>query len=318
MEMYNPAQLSEIYGDWNPETYMQGRKQAGLAQQFQQEKYAQEQQATQAKALANQFDSANNPMLLEKQRLSNEGMGFDNMSKGVKGRNDVAMESLNLDSAKRKALIDASDGEIKLMQNQAQQMAYSLDPAIAEKGKKLMLLSEAAVMERAKHADTMEKERLHRQTQIETANIAAAASRYGADARVSAAGQRRGGAKDPAEVISKLGYEKAAVYYDALAANSDDPQQAAQYKALSDKYAATFLEGRRAAAQVGVDAKPDLNRLNIPTVGSGRAGFTQPVAKPTQAPADGRVRVMSPDGKVGSIPATQLDAAMKAGYKKAN
>lgn len=48
----------------------------------------------------------------------------------------------------------------------------------------------------------------------------------------------------------------------------------------------------------------------------GELGVGKPKAKSPDESADDRVRVMSPDGKVGTLPKSQLEKAMKAGYKQ--
>lgn len=45
-------------------------------------------------------------------------------------------------------------------------------------------------------------------------------------------------------------------------------------------------------------------------------GQGQPQTTPTPTPQGGRVTVVSPDGKRGSIPANQLQQALSAGYKQ--
>jgi hypothetical protein len=57
----------------------------------------------------------------------------------------------------------------------------------------------------------------------------------------------------------------------------------------------------------------DLGALGVKTTTP--PSIAPPGAKP-QAPATGRITVVSPDGKRGSIPADQLEQAMKQGYKK--
>ncbi len=46
------------------------------------------------------------------------------------------------------------------------------------------------------------------------------------------------------------------------------------------------------------------------------ANVTPPTDTAEPAAADERVRVKSPTGEVGSIPASQLDDAIKAGYQQ--
>jgi len=64
-DMYSPAELSEIYGVGNPETYLQGRHQVGLTNLFQDQSLEQQRQKTQQATLANQFTAQENPLKLE-------------------------------------------------------------------------------------------------------------------------------------------------------------------------------------------------------------------------------------------------------------
>jgi hypothetical protein len=146
-------------------------------------------------------------------------------------------------------------------------------------------------------------------------------ARIGAASRENVANTRANQPEPPeSAVIAKMGYEKATVYYAAKADEAEAAGQtdrAAAYRAKSEKFAATRqldMILRAASAQGG---KVDLNALGIQTkpqvepVGTAvPKGFSNPVPQ-------GKVAVISPDGKRGFIPQAQLEEAIKSGYKKA-
>ncbi len=262
MEMYTPTQLSEVYGDWNPSSYIKGQEQAQIAQDYGRESLSQARQKTQADTLDTMFKQQNLPQRVEKARLDNEGLAFDNMSKGVKGRLDVATEGYKLDDAKRAQVLAAPEHEIKRMALQAQQWAYSNDPALQAKGQKLMAMSEAAIQARAKHAQEMEKQELIRKsaervaagtnaTQLQVANINAASRK--------AAGSKNA---DPRVIAAKLGFEKGAAYFAIQAENTEDPVEKQKLLEMASRFEQANLAQKNAAAQGKLDLG---NATGMPT-----------------------------------------------------
>ena len=301
MNNNTPADLASIYGDWNPEAHMQGRRQVEQNNQMQ----AQELEKS---SLANIFSAQQNPQLLEQQRLSNDGMGFDNMSRGVKGRHDVATEGFKLDDAKRAQALAAPEHEIKMMATKAQQMAYDPDPAIQAKGKKLMQMSQAAIEARQKHADEMEKQELIRKSAERVAAGNNAASRYGADSRERLAASRSKitGPLEEQLAGAKGLQHRSNIYLGAAerAMKAGDDAAAAHYRAESLKALQEDIAARGAAAQVGSGDRPDLDALGIPTNKS-RGYPIQEAPAVTQLPAGskqigtsgGKPVYQTPDGK---------------------
>lgn len=309
MDFYNPQQLSEIYGGWNPETYMQGRAQVESSNVSQGAARQQDIEKAKQAGLETLFQEQNNPTRVQQGQANLQGTLYDNMSKGVAGRLAEATEPFKLDEAKRQQALAMPEHEIKMMQAKGQNWAMSDDPVLAAKGKAILQKSAAAIEARQKHADEMEKQNLIRASAEKIAAGNNAAMLEAARLRAANAGKK---AQSPQEVAAKLGYEKGAVYYTIQAENADTPEEADRFRALAKQFEEANVRAKGAAAQVGASVKPDLNQMGIPTVGAGAAP-----AKAPPAPPDGRVRVVSPDGKVGHIPANQLDAAVKAGYKKA-
>lgn len=277
--MPSMADLSTIFGSYSPEMYMQGQRQIGYSNQMQE-------QNIEKSSLANQFSAQQNPQLLENQRLQNEGVGFDNQSKGAKARFDVATEGFKLDDEKRKQALAAPEHEIKMMAAQAQQMAYSPDPAVQAKGKKLMQMSQAAIEARQKHTEEIEKQELIRKSAERVAAGNNAATRYTADKNLE--GRKIGvtGKSDPMTIVSKLGYEKAAQYFHTQAMFTEDAEMALKYKELAATYEQANLAQKNAAAQGKVD--PSFTGLPTQTVPT-HMGTQTPKPQAPSAPAVGTV-----------------------------
>lgn len=288
--MPSMADLSTIFGSYSPEMYMQGRQQIGQSNQMQE-------QAIQKASLANMFSAQQNPQLLEKQRLDNEGSGLDNVVKGVNSRHAVATEGFKLADEQRKQALAAPEHEIKMMAAQAQQMAYSPDPAIQAKGQKLMAMSEAAIQARAKHAQEMEKQEMIRKsaekvaagnnsTQLQVANISAAA-------RKGAGGGKAGSIQDLVRT-GKLSAEKAAVAFASEANMTDDPEEKMNLMRQAQVYEQMAMQLRAAQSQGKIDAPgvTGLPAMNLPPALGAQAPAAAP-ANPAGKPPPPAVGAVS-------------------------
>lgn len=98
------------------------------------------QEAIKSQQLANMFNEQNNPLQLEQQRLSNEGLGYTNRQSKLKVQTAEELAPLQLDDEKRKFVLNAKKSDLDLMQLEAQRMAYSPDKATSEEGQRLLML----------------------------------------------------------------------------------------------------------------------------------------------------------------------------------
>lgn len=300
VDMYTPDQLGSIYGDWNPEAYMQGRHQVGLSNQFQDQSLEQQRQKTRSDTLANQFTEQNNPLKLQKQALDNEGLGYDNVGKGVKARYDLATEQFKLNDAQRQEILAAPEHKIKMMAAQAQQMAYDPDPAVQEKGKKLMMLSQSAVEARQKHAEEMEKQDLIRKSaeRVAAGNNAAilGAARIAAEARKGAGGGGKAGNIQDLVRTGKLSAEKAAVAFASEANMTEDPEEKANLMRQAQVYEQMAMQLRRAQAEGKPDAAA-MTGMPATTIAPALGAPATPAAKPITALPQGAKQIGTSGGK---------------------
>lgn len=150
-----------------------------------------------------------------------------------------------------------------------------------------------------------ERERIRQQGQLDIANANINAGRWAP----------KGRQVTEQELVSKMGFEKAAVYYDAKAESAREQgneQAATYYSAQADKMKTAYERAKTLAAGAAQAGKVDVGATaGVPTNPAPvPQGFSQP------AP-EGRVPVIAPDGRRGFLKADQLEEALKHGYKRA-
>lgn len=294
--------------------FQQAQDQIGLANQFKQQGLASGQQDLQAKVLQNLFQSQNDPLKLQQQRLQNQGTENANMKSGVEGRTAMATENEAREARRAKLLAEASEEDLKRLQTQAIKEYESEDPATRARGEKKLIASKAEFDRRNATADKqkLQREELDSREKVAAGNNAATlgAAQIGANARVTAAGARGKTNMDfdAAVAAGKISPAKAAVYYAIQAQQSDDPQEQAGLYARAAQFE-KLAQSTTGAPKTGVDvpAVANLPEMKAPTAFGG--------APAPKAPA-GRVSVIGPNGKTGTIPADQLEQALKSGYKQ--
>lgn len=303
MDFYNPQQLSEIYGGWNPETYMLGRAQVESSNQSQASARSLEAERAKQAGLETLFQEQDNPTRIRQGEANLQGTLYDNMSKGVTGRLAEATEPFKLDDAKRAQALAMPEHEIKMMQAKGQQWAYSDDPAQAAKGRAILQKSQAAIEARQKHADEMEKQEMIRRSaeKIAAGNNATTlgAAHINADSRVAA---KTAGAKNFAgNIEAALLKQKIAEQYATL-------NQAALVAAQNGEEAlAETYRARAAAIQPQVQAAMASAGVNDTTLEGGRLvntprGSNVPNIAPPGSPPGAVAPVVQAQPKPGTPP----------------
>lgn len=262
--------LADIYGAGNPMTYRAAEQNLGTMGQFQQEALRQKQNTSQEGFLKNQFDEQNNPQKLEELRLKNEGTDTTNQTSALTLARNKANQQALMDEDKRKAILGATDFEIKQFGQQVEQMMTHKDPNVRAQGKQLYELIPSVMELRQKHKDEMEKVNTQR-TSAE--KIAAGNNETSREvARINQAGQNdRAAAKQVASAkgktimdsiqAGKINMEKGAVAFSTLAMFENDPDIKAKYEEAAQK----LEEANQRAKAAGAIGKVDPGPLGLET-----------------------------------------------------
>lgn len=207
-----------------------------------------------------QHEQAMRPLKQESQRLSNETSeaqipGLRALS-SMNQRKDK-MEGITFDADVKSRLAElatrASDAEMKQFETGVQRMMYSADPKERERGFKLFEASKHMYEIRQKQKFDAEENQKQRDAQIQAANIAAASRAAAAEAKATRAGSVQ-------EAIARMGFEKAAVYFNYLskeAAKQNNVEEAQYYAGLADEMKQANERAKILAAQQAGGGKID-------------------------------------------------------------
>jgi hypothetical protein len=293
MQMPMPSTFDEIFS-MNPGAFNQAQGQIDLGMN-------QEQEVLRKRQLENLFDAENNPLRIQNQRLSNEGleaqipgMRANSQSLGLKAEREQAGQQDAISLARKEFLSKASDLDLQMLANEGQRMAYSSDPAERKKGEMILSQHKDMIKERQSQASA------ERRTQV-TANAGITREGMGIDAGKY---KKKGGELKSVEdqVLSgKMGYEKAATLLSGAAgmmeielmAMPDGEEKEAlmqkvqNYRSLADDYNRKHIASKQAGAQAGLEGKPALAPLGIqPNAPKPVEGFQRPGATASKIPAD--------------------------------
>jgi len=258
-----PSSLEDVYS-MNPGAFYQGQQMLDGGMQ-------QSQADLQTTQLKNLFDQANNPQRLQAQSLDNQtaqarlpGIFADSDMKGMDRDKQGALQGDAIQAAKTKFAREASTAHLQELEDKAQEMAMSPDPAIRQQGEQLLMHHKDIIRDRAKQeamsARSMELEKLRGANQLALAGVNNAAGRY------NRAG--KGGAQSLEEQFAsgKLSYEKAAVMAQGAAFMAEQEgrsEDADYYRQLADDFNSKHIASKRAGAYAGAENKPELGALGI-------------------------------------------------------
>lgn len=232
-----------------------------IARQYQQQKMAEQEQITRQKDLANQFDMQNNPIRLRSntadaygKELGNISKEFENQSKARTERISSATEDLQLDAAQKKLIQEASDADIKNMENIFQRMSYSANPEEQKKGLAGLQLSKEFVKIRALGEENRKTQKQIKEDQMAIVKYTQQqqTARDEAKAKAKAAITKN---IDDQLASGKVSPQNAAVALEAQAARTADPD-----------IRAVLMERANVMANLAQQLRPDPNvgKPNIP------------------------------------------------------
>jgi len=303
--------------EMNPMAYQQANDQLSLAKQFQAEKQKQAEATTLEGMLKNEQSRSMNPMLLEQQGQLNQGRNVTNQSSALDFERKKASHVANLTADQRAAAIKLTDDDFKEADQHIEKMLRSGDPQQIEQAMKAQQYLPALLAEKRKHEQQMEKTRYEQQQETGRAVERNNTSRYVADRSAETSAARtaaRGGGNSPDFWSSYYKVKGARNQHSALIAEAnkigpDDPT----YPVLVRMAEAIRPQAEAEIASVKPGSINTGELAGVPTNAGPAIAPKAPTGLKPAAPA-GRV-VIYKDGKpVGSVPAGQLQEALKQGY----
>lgn len=166
MPMPSVNDLQTMYGDWNPQAYLQAQSNADLERQYRESEYGRQQELTKQEGLNTLFKQQDDPNRVQERVLTNRARELGNTgleqgieSKGMQLERDRAMQQYNLNADQRKALMQVTDDELKQADQVIEQLRRSLDPEEQKRGQQLYEFTGAARALKQKQAEAMEMER---------------------------------------------------------------------------------------------------------------------------------------------------------------
>ncbi len=202
-----------------------------------------------------QFEQQMDPMRLQAQRTSNNTGLQDLAAKTRENKEADFTSNVRMQAQYKGFLQKASDADLGMATNKWQEMAMSRDPKISAQGRAGLSMTKDFLLA---------KQNQDNQARISAADNARAVQieKMGIDAgKYNRAGSGGSGPKTEAEIVAKLGYEKASVYYDAkvqeaLAGGNDEVAEL--YRAQANKMKIAAERMRTLAAQQGAEGKVDI------------------------------------------------------------
>jgi len=277
--------LQDLYGGGNPIGFFDEARALDRAKQGNLGLLTQQ-------AETNRYNAAINPMKEREQTLTNQtneaklpGITAEGSIKQDQAQISRSTLGTQLTAAQKKLIAEMDDNDIKLLENQAQRMAYSQDPAVRAQGERLMTMHKDVLKEREKARYATERatelENLKAKNAKELAKLEASLGKW---APKSGSGAIKD--IDDAVIAGKLTFEKAAVAFGVMADREKDPDLKTQYTLRRDQYEVAAQKLRQASGQ----ARPQVDvsgvtQGQVPTVGGQPPGpsFNTPTAQQPQS-----------------------------------
>ncbi len=247
-----------------------------------------------------QFNRSADPMRLQQMQTNNNISLQDLGAKTRENRIANRLEPERVMAEYSKYLATAKEADVQLATSKWQEMAMSNDPAISNLGKQGLMRTKEFIMQKQKDDADLARVKQQGVNQLAVANVGAASRE-----RVAAlAAQAR---KEMNTLKSPKDWEEYAVRKQ-LELQQEGDMEARSALAQQIQFAQQMAERLKPAQQV-IDPAASGGMLTDP-----RGTMPQPPG--ANAPQNDRVRVVSPDGRVGNIPRSQLEQAKAQGYKE--
>lgn len=261
--------------------------------------------------LANMFAEENNPVLVEQNRLENQakqarlpGILAESESSQLKTGRERATQGDAIEAAKKRFIKEASDHDLGMLENRAQQMAYSQDPATRAQGEQILRMHKDIVKQReltnAQYDRAMGLERLRGENAVNLANVNIEGGKYKRSGKaILTADQAIDNAKTAKERHQKL------IDAATVASQEGDEELAARYRARAEA-----IRPQAEAELVAVNPKP--GTPDLPALGIG-VNPSRPIAPP---PALSRLQQDIQNGAQFSSPELEQRLRKAAGLDK--
>lgn len=294
-------------------------RQMDLARTFQQEKLAGEQEEVKRRQLANIFSEQNNPQKIEEQRLKNLESQYGLPAKKLAGEIAEKTGPQQMQAAIQDWAGKVSQGELDDMYRQGQHLAYKgKTQQEKDAGLAIMQMHPEFVKLKQQHSQRMELEKFQQAEQTKRTGMTIAGQK---DRAAATAAGKGGGTLADRLAAAKTPFHKSNVFAGeaARAEAAGDVERMQYYLEQAEIARQEDIAARQAAAMAALQGKIDIEALQKEGVLRYRKDVEEgkappPAAKKPAPPEQRRVRVKSPDGKTGTIPESQLQDAVRAGY----
>ena len=149
------ADLTSLYGSWNPGAYMRGFENQSLADQFRQQAYAGNAQTLEEAQQKIDQSQLMNPLLIAEKKATNEGLGYKNTMDRLKSERESANQQFNLDEDLRQHALKMTEDDFKKADQAIEKLLRSPNPADVQMGLKLQAATPAMLAEKRKNDQAM-------------------------------------------------------------------------------------------------------------------------------------------------------------------